>query len=70
MIPKIQFNSSDKKTEKIKKKRKKKQNLNLENKLQYDFTKIPNENIKISKTDRKPPGVGSESYHDFWNANA
>ena len=58
-----------KKPKKLKRKEKK-QNLNLENKLQYNYTKFLDENIKISKTDRKPPGVGSESYHDFWNANA
>ena len=69
MIPKNEFKSAVKKREKIKNKKKKKINLNSRNKLQYDCTKFPDENIKISKTDRKPLGVGSESYYDFWNAN-
>ena len=38
--------------------------------LQYDFIKISDENIKIQKTVRKPPGVGSESFTDFLNVHA
>ena len=69
MIPKIEFKAAVKKQKKFKNKKKKKINLNSRNKPQYECTKFPDENIKIPKTDRKPLGVGSESYYVFWNAN-
>ena len=51
MIPKIEFNLSvkKKKQKKFKKKKKKKRERNFRNKLQYDFTKILDENIKFQK---------------------
>ena len=65
MIPKIEFKAAVKKQKKFKNKKKKKINLNSRNKPQYECTKFPDENIKIPKTDRKPLGVGSESYYVF-----